>query len=86
MAYYTFNKMIYVLLLDLGGGFEDSPHNDFNMWCYQYRIKKMRELTKTDRKMWFGCIRDLGDFHLFTEHLCMFQKHLFLAMPELVLC
>lgn len=49
-------------------------------------VLKMRELTKTDRKWQLGCIRDLGDFHLSTEHLSMFQKDLFLAMPELVLC
>lgn len=49
-------------------------------------LKKMRELTKTDRKWQLGCIRDLCDFHLSTEHLCTFQKDLFLAMSGLVLC
>lgn len=49
-------------------------------------LNKMRELTKIDRKWQLGRIRDLGDFHLSTEHLSMFQKDLFLAMPELVLC
>lgn len=45
-TYYAFNKMIYVLLLDLGSGFEDSPHNDFNIWCYQYCVKKNEGTNK----------------------------------------